>query len=71
MRSSSEWNATTTRRPPGASTASAAASACRQLVELVVDEDAQRLKRARRGMDGAAAGGRTRPTIVGELARGA
>ena len=51
MRSSSEWKATTTSRPPSRSTVSAAASASRQLLELAVDEDAQRLEGARRRMD--------------------
>ena len=51
MRSSSEWKVTTTSRPPGVRMRSAAASAAHQFAQLVVDEDAQRLERARRRMD--------------------
>ena len=51
MRSSSEWNDTTTSRPPGFSTRSAADQRQMQLVELFVDEDPQRLKRPRRRMN--------------------
>ena len=61
MRSSSEWKATTTSRPPVASRRSAAARPRGELVELVVDEDAQRLEGAGRRIDASAlAGGRRR-----------
>ena len=51
MRSSSEWNAITARRPPGASTSSAPDERRLQRRQLLVRRDAQRLERARRGMD--------------------
>ena len=63
MRSSSEWKATTTSRPPSASTRSEAASAVGEFVELAIDEDAERLERAGRRMDavGVAAADRRAP----------
>ena len=52
IRSSSEWKDTTTSRPPGLSTRSAAGTARqRQFTEFVVDAQPQLLKRARRGMN--------------------
>ena len=58
MRSSSEWKVTTASRPPGFSSASAAAQAAQKLAELVVDGDSQRLERARRRMGELAPAGR-------------
>ncbi len=51
IRSSSEWKVTTTSRPPGFSDALGRKQRLRQLAELVVDEDAQRLEDAGRRMD--------------------
>ena len=51
MRSSSEWKETTTSRPPGLSTRSAAASAAASSIQLFIHEDAQGLKGAGGGMD--------------------
>ena len=48
MRSSSEWNAITTSRPPGRRQSAATAEEALQLAQLVVDGDAQRLERPRR-----------------------
>ena len=70
MRSSSEWNETTTSRPPGLSTRSAALQRVDEFAKLVVDEDAQRLERARRRMDVAGRRAHDRRYDVGELARG-
>ncbi len=55
MRSSSEWNDTTTSRPPGLSTRFGGRERRGELAELLVDEDAQRLERAGRRMNGARA----------------
>ena len=44
MRSSSEWNATTISRPPGASSLLAWSSAALDLAQLVVHPDAQCLE---------------------------
>ncbi len=54
MRSSSEWKATTTRRPPGTSSCFSGGEGALELAELVVQVDAQRLKGASRGIDPAA-----------------
>ena len=51
IRSSSEWNETTTSRPPGFRISFGRPQRLLQLIELFVDEDAQRLERPRRGMD--------------------
>ena len=51
MRSSSEWKATTTSRPPGLRTRSAAASPRCEFAQLVVHEQTQRLERAGGRMD--------------------
>ena len=50
IRSSSEWNVTTARRPPGLSSRSAAHKPAHELLKFVVDRDAQSLEGARRGM---------------------
>ena len=55
MRSSSEWNEITARRPPGAQHAIGLVEAARQRLELVVDDDAQRLEDAARRIAGAEA----------------
>ena len=71
MRSSSEWKVTTTSRPPGRRTRSAACERPHQLAELVVDGDAQRLER-RASPDGASgsAPARRAGDELGELRRG-
>ncbi len=66
MRSSSEWNDTTTSRPPGVSTRSAAESASRQFAEFVVDEQPQRLERARRRMNLAGLAAHHAPDQIGQ-----
>ena len=48
MRSSSEWNAMTHSRPPASGSPAATARNALELAQLVVDRDAQRLKRPRR-----------------------
>ena len=70
MRSSSEWNATTTSRPPGLQHALRGGERRRQLVELVVDEDAQRLERPRRRMDRAGRACTTRADDLRQRPRG-
>ena len=56
MRSSSEWNATTTSRPPGASSCAGLVQRALDLAEFVVHPDAQRLEAAGRGIDAGAVG---------------
>ena len=51
MRSSSEWNEITASRPPALQHALGGGERGDKLAELVVDEHAQRLERARRRMD--------------------
>ena len=50
IRSSSEWKVTTTSRPPAFNRSSAALKALRQLGELVIDIEAERLKGPGRGV---------------------
>ena len=54
MRSSSEWNDTTTSRPPGASSSARLRQRALDLAEFVVHPDAQRLEAARRRIDAGA-----------------
>ena len=58
IRSSSEWNEITARRPCGRSISSAGGKRALELAELVVDLDPQRLEDALGGMPLAEAGGR-------------
>ena len=70
MRSSSEWNAITTSRPPGRRQSGAHSRKRSSSPELVVDGDAQRLERPRRGVLVRLAAGPARAPPGRELARG-
>ena len=69
MRSSSEWNDTTIRRPPGASSRLACVQRALDLAEFVVHPDAQRLEAARRRIDARAVRRQHAANDGGEAAR--
>ncbi len=71
MRSSSEWNDTATRRPPRLEDALGGVQRGDQFAQLVIDENAQRLERARRRMNIARARAHHRGDDVGQRRGGA